>query len=144
MPDRLLACDEEDYKSTTKTNAKLCYQTGTWCEHKDCGLFGCTCTKYRTGKCCFNSKLARIINQQGRGQLGLDIRDCSGFTVPQIQQLDWSKIDLSEFIADMLAQAKASSMNVMNNAVPTLQTQTSTITTNNAKNKVQPVIPMRQ
>lgn len=139
-----LACDEQDYNTATKTNGKLCYSTGTWCESKDCGIFGCTCTKYRTGKCCFNSKLSRIINEQGRAQLGLDMRDCGGFSTAQIQQLDWSRIDLSEFIADMLAQAQASTANIMNNAVPTLQTQTSTITTNNARNKVQPSLPIRQ
>lgn len=139
-----LACDDEDYKSATKTNGKLCYSTGTWCEHKDCSIFGCTCTKFRTGKCCYNSKLSRIINQQGRPQLGLDMRDCSGFTVDQLKQLDWSKIDLSEFIADMLAQAQASTANVVNNALPALQSQTSTITKNNAANGTQPNIPVRQ
>jgi conjugal transfer mating pair stabilization protein TraN len=139
-----LACDEEDYKSTTKTNAKLCYQTGTWCEHKDCGLFGCTCTKFRTGKCCYNSKLARIINQQGRAQLGLDMRDCGGFTVAQIQQLDWSRIDLSEFIADMLAQAQASTSAVMNNGVPALQNKLTTSTKENGAAKKQPKLPIKQ
>lgn len=139
-----LACDEEDYKSTTKTNAKLCYSTGTWCEHKDCGIFGCTCTKYRTGKCCFNSKLARIINQQGRGQLGLDMRDCGGFTVAQIQQLDWSKIDLTEFIADMLAQAKASTTNIMQNSITPLQNKLQQSTTTNGINKAQPSLPIKQ
>lgn len=113
MYNAALACDEHDFNTATKTNGKLCYSTGTWCESKDCGLFGCTCTKYRTGKCCFNSKLSRIINQQGRAQLGLDMRDCGGFTVDQIKLIDWSKIDLSEFIADMLAQAQASTASIM-------------------------------
>lgn len=139
-----LACDQEDYTSATKTKGKLCYNTGTWCESKDCGLFGCTCTKYRTGKCCFNSKLSRIINEQGRAQLGLNMRDCGGFSTTQIQQLDWSKIDLSEFIADMLAQAQASTAAIMTNALPNLQSQTATITTNNAKNNQQPKLPIRQ
>lgn len=139
-----LACDEQDFNTATKTNGKLCYNTGTWCEKKDCGLFGCTCVKYRTGKCCFNSKLSRIINEQGRAQLGLNMRDCGGFSTTQIQQLDWSKIDLSEFIADMLAQAQASTAAIMTNALPNLQSQTATITTNNAKNNQQPKLPIRQ
>ncbi|GAB6071513.1 hypothetical protein JCM30760_26110 [Thiomicrorhabdus hydrogeniphila] len=101
-----LACDDEDYKTSTLSKGKLCYSYGSWCEKKDCGLFGCTCAKYRTGKCCFNSKLARIINEQGRKQLGLNMKDCGGFTVDQLQQLDWSKIDLTEFIADMLDEAQ--------------------------------------
>ncbi|WP_172959771.1 conjugal transfer protein TraN [Thiomicrorhabdus aquaedulcis] len=101
-----LACDEDDYKTATLTKGKLCYSHGSWCEKKDCGLFGCTCVKYRTGKCCFNSKLARIINEQGRKQLGLTMKDCNGFTIDQLQKLDWGKIDLSEFISDMLNKAQ--------------------------------------
>jgi conjugal transfer mating pair stabilization protein TraN len=140
-----LACDEEDYKSSTKGKAKLCYDTGTWCESKDCGLFGCTCTKYRTGKCCYNSKLARIINQQGRAQLGLDIRACDGFTVAQIQQLDWSRIDLTEFIADMLAQAQQSAGAVMNTTTQTgLQNKLTTSTKANGAAKMQPNLPISQ
>jgi hypothetical protein len=140
-----LACDEEDYKSSTKGKAKLCYDTGTWCESKDCGLFGCTCTKYRTGKCCYNSKLARIINQQGRAQLGLDMRACDGFTVAQIQQLDWSRIDLTEFIADMLAQAQQSAGAVMNATTQTgLQNKLTTSTKANGAAKMQPKLPISQ
>jgi conjugal transfer mating pair stabilization protein TraN len=101
-----LACDDEDYKTSTLSEGKLCYTYGTWCEKEESGVFGSTCVKYRTGKCCFNSKLARIINEQGRKQLGLDMENCGGFTVAQIGELDWSKIDLSEFISDMLEQAQ--------------------------------------
>jgi hypothetical protein len=138
-----LACDEEDYKSSTKGKAKLCYDTGTWCESKDCGLWGCTCIKYRTGKCCYNSKLARIINQQGRAQLGLDMRDCSGFTVAQIQQLDWSRIDLSEFLADVLAQAQASTSSVMSSATQgKLQSNVQSKAITNASTGSQPMPPV--
>lgn len=140
-----LACDEEDYKSSTKGKAKLCYDTGTWCEKKDCSLFGCTCVKYRTGKCCFNSKLARIINQQGRPQLGLDMRACDGFTVSQIQALDWSRIDLSEFIADMLAQAQQSTTSIMGNATQTaLQNKLKGSAKTNAEVGTQPRLPVSQ
>lgn len=140
-----LACDEEDYKSSTKSNAKLCYDYGSWCESKDCGLFGCTCTKFRTGKCCFNSKLARIINQQGRAQLGLSMSDCGGFTVAQIQQLDWSRIDLSEFMADMLAQAQQSASTIMSGHIQQqLQDKLTNSTVQNITNKVQPRLPVSQ
>ncbi len=101
-----LACDEEDYKTATLSKGKLCYSYGTWCEKEESGIFGSTCVKYRTGKCCFNSKLARIINEQGRKQLGLSMEQCGGFTVDQLGALDWSKIDLSEFISDMLEEAQ--------------------------------------
>ncbi len=98
-----LACDQEDYKTATLNKGKLCYSYGTWCDAK--GMLGCE--KYRTGWCCFNSKLARIINEQGRKQLGMPMNQCDGFSIDQLGQLDWSKIDLSEFIADILAQAQS-------------------------------------
>jgi hypothetical protein len=145
MYNEALACDEHDYNTATKSNGKLCYSTGTWCESKDCGLFGCTCTKYRTGKCCYNSKLSRIINQQGRAQLGLDMRACDGFTTAQIQQLDWSKIDLTEFIADMLAQAQASTNAVLSTTTQSnLQDKIKTSATTTGENGVQPTIKIKQ
>lgn len=143
MYNAALACDEQDFNTATKTNGKLCYKTGTWCEKKDCGLFGCTCVKYRTGKCCFNSKLSRIINEQGRAQLGLNMRDCGGFSTTQIQQLDWSRIDLSEFIADMLAQAQASTANIMSATTQSsLNSKIQTNATNIGVTKTQPSLPV--
>jgi conjugal transfer mating pair stabilization protein TraN len=56
--------------------------------------------------CCFNSRLARILNEQGRAQLGkgwggAQSPDCSGFTLVQLQALDFSRMDLSEFYAEI-------------------------------------------
>lgn len=102
-----IACDNEDYQTTTKRKGKLCYAYNSYCESKSCDPFGnCTCTKHRTQHCCFNSKIARMINQQGKPQLGLPLSDCSGFTPEQFTQLDFSQIDLSEFVSDILKQAK--------------------------------------
>ncbi|KDN94717.1 conjugal transfer protein TraN [Hydrogenovibrio marinus] len=103
-----LACDEEDYRTATKSKGGLCYATHSFCADEDCGIFGCICRKYRTSKCCYNSKLAKIINQQGKAQLGItgSADDCSGFTTAQLNNLDWSKIDMTEFVSDMLKQAQ--------------------------------------
>ena len=38
-----------------------------------------------------------MINRQGRAQLGLDLTDCGGVTITQLQSLDFSKMDLTEF-----------------------------------------------
>jgi conjugal transfer mating pair stabilization protein TraN len=50
--------------------------------------------------------LARILNEQGRAQLGrswggAESPDCSGFTVAQLQSLDFSRMDLTEFYAEI-------------------------------------------
>jgi hypothetical protein len=71
------------------------------------------------------------------------MRDCSGFTVAQIQQLDWSRIDLSEFIADMLAQAQASTSSVMNSATQgKLQSNVQNKAITNASTGSQPMPPV--
>ena len=49
------------------------------------------------------------MNQQGRAQLGRgygDARspDCSGLTVDELQRLDFSRMDLSEFYAEIVAK----------------------------------------
>ena len=103
-----LACDEDDYKAATMNKAKLCYPTKSFCATKNCGVFGCVCAKYRTSQCCYNSKLARIINDQGKRQLGISRAEdlCDGFTIDQIESLDWSKIDLTEFINELVTDAR--------------------------------------
>jgi conjugal transfer mating pair stabilization protein TraN len=49
----------------------------------------------------YNSKLARIINEQGKPQLGKAKSDCSGFTPEELSLLDFSRIDFTEFINDV-------------------------------------------
>ena len=66
------------------------------------------CRKINRSFCCFNSLLSRIINQQGRPQLGKDwgfdprTPDCSGFTVTELQRLDFGAMDFSEFYASIV------------------------------------------
>jgi conjugal transfer mating pair stabilization protein TraN len=66
--------------------------------------------------CMFQSKLARIIQEQGRLQLIAFSPDgqwgtpkspnCRGFTPEEFQALDFSKIDLSEYLNDMVQQSQ--------------------------------------
>ncbi|AVL47373.1 hypothetical protein CEP74_06175 [Campylobacter jejuni subsp. doylei] len=54
----------------------------------------------------FTSKLARIINEQGRPQLAkgwgsAESPECKGFTPEEFQKLDFSKIDMSEFFGEI-------------------------------------------
>ena len=104
-----LACDDMDYETATSNKAKLCYPTKTECAKEQCGVFGCVCAKMRTSQCCYNSKLARIINDQGKRQLGVSRANdtCGGFTVAEVEALDWTKIDLTEFVNEMIKDAQA-------------------------------------
>ena len=104
----LVGCARSVEGTAMKEGAGLCRSIGTWCSSCIRILGKCvTCIEHTTGKCCFNSKLARIINEQGRVQVGKGWGsgrnpDCSGFTIAQLQSLDFSAMDLTEFYASIV------------------------------------------
>jgi conjugal transfer mating pair stabilization protein TraN len=102
------SCDEEEGKLAMKEGAGLCHAVGTYCSSCIRVFGSCvSCITHTTRKCCFNSMLARIVNEQGRSQVGkgwgsAQNPDCSGFTVAQLQSLDFAAMDLSEFYASLV------------------------------------------
>lgn len=59
--------------------------------------------------CCFGNTLERVIQVEGRKQLGLSFGsdgnpDCRGLTMEEIQQLDFSKIDFTDFINELMVK----------------------------------------
>jgi conjugal transfer mating pair stabilization protein TraN len=105
----ILSCPDQDKVTAMKRDARLCVAFGDYCS-RCITVFGrCVACLERTQSfCCFNSHLARIINEQGRGQIGkgwgsntAQNPDCSGFTVAQLQMLDFARLDLSEFYAEI-------------------------------------------
>lgn len=85
----------------------MCHENWTW--DSDHGALGVK-LETSTSFCCFNSKLARLIVEQGRQQLGIgwngpendpDKPNCNGFTLEELQKLDFSAMDLSEVFADI-------------------------------------------
>ena len=102
----MMSCDEEEAILARKKGAALCHDIGTYCSSKS-ALLGCT--EKRTTSCCFNSRLARIINEQGRAQIGKtwgfpEWPDCSGFTIAELQSLNFAAMDLSEFYASIVTK----------------------------------------
>lgn len=94
------ACEDIEFELSAKKDLRVCSKVGSWCEIDG----GVGCVEKREGYCCFNSPLSRIINEQIRKQTGEafgdpEAPDCSGITVETIQTIDWSQIDLSEWIA---------------------------------------------
>lgn len=103
----MMSCNEEEGKLAMKEGARLCHAVGSWCS--SCiKVFGkcVSCTEHTTSKCCFNSVLSRLVNEQGRLQVGkgwggAQTPDCSGFTIAQLQSLDFAAMDLTEFYASI-------------------------------------------
>jgi conjugal transfer mating pair stabilization protein TraN len=101
-----LQCEPDEQLLALRRGERLCVHVGTYCSTRVLGA----CVARKQAYCCFNSRLARLVNEQGRAQLGRgygDPRspDCSGLTVAEFQRLDLGRLDLSEFYAEIAARA---------------------------------------
>ncbi|WP_454887609.1 conjugal transfer protein TraN [Sphingomonas oryzagri] len=102
-----VGCSKEDKALKEKRDKGLCHYVGSYCSSKVLGV----CLKKKEAHCCFVSKLSRIIQEQGRPQLGLGWgkpknATCEGFTIDQFSHLDLSKMDFSEVMAEFEDAAK--------------------------------------
>lgn len=107
-----LSCAEAEQLLAMHRDAHLCVHVGSFCSRRVPILK--TCIEQTQSHCCFNSRLARIIHEQGRAQVGRGWGsgkrpDCSGFTPDEFAQIDFSRIDLSEFIAEVVASVRVPS-----------------------------------
>jgi conjugal transfer mating pair stabilization protein TraN len=113
----LVSCKEDEKNLAKQRIAKKCHFVGEYCSKKLNLLVGKICIQHKQTYCCFNSKLARIMNEQGRPQLhkgwgSPKEPNCKGFTPEEFQKLDFSKMDLSEFTKDITQKV---SSNVVKN-----------------------------
>src|SRR3546814_16383748 len=86
----------------------MCHFIGSYCTSSFLGI----CLQKAHGECCFNTKLGRIIQEQGRpplkafnGHLWGTAKKpmCRGFTPEAFKALDFRQIDLAEYYADIEA-----------------------------------------
>lgn len=92
-----LSCDVNEQTFQMKKGQNLCVYVDSYCATNFLGM----CTEVKQRSCCFNSVLAKTVNQQGRKQLGMPLNQCGGFNQAQIGTIDFSLIDFSEFIASV-------------------------------------------
>ncbi|WP_162268732.1 conjugal transfer protein TraN, partial [Enterobacter hormaechei] len=104
----LAACDDEE-KAIGKAKAKkITVSVGERCDRQVLGA----CIQKSQVYCVFDGKLARIIQEQGRrDQLGVkfgsgDSPNCRGITVPELQRIDFDKINFSDFYEDLMKNQK--------------------------------------
>ena len=108
----LAHCDAQEKQLAHDKSVGLTVYIGEYCSHHILGA----CTSKRKAYCTFPSKLARIIQQQGRFQLGMTFGNankprCNGLTPEQLQHIDMSKIDYREFYDDVMKAQPSSSIN---------------------------------
>lgn len=101
----LSSCNSEEKALGKAKGKKLTVYVGEYCSKDVLGV----CLEKKRGYCVFDSKLARIVQEQGRrDQLGVGFGkgkspDCRGITVDELQRLDFSVMNFSDFYDDLNA-----------------------------------------
>lgn len=103
----LLSCESDEQILAMKKGENLCQRVGTYCSRRFFGV----CLERKRSYCCYNSRLGRLINAQGRAQIGKgwgSARNpsCSGFTQAEFASIDFAALDLSEFAREVMAAVK--------------------------------------
>jgi len=104
---KLTSCNAEEKLLAEQRSKNQCQYVGNY-KRKVIGLW--TSSKMHV-YCCFPTKLSRIVQQEGRKQIGKGWGEpkkpnCSGFTLAELERLDFSKFDLSEFFEDIIKKLK--------------------------------------
>ncbi len=97
-------CTQSEKLLMQKRAKNLCVYVGQTVTKKG----GITTVK-KNHFCCFSNMLEKVVQVEGRKQLGLNFGDngnpnCRGLTLEEIQRLDFSRIDFSEFINELLVK----------------------------------------
>nr|WP_290467175.1 type-F conjugative transfer system mating-pair stabilization protein TraN [Aeromonas salmonicida]WIW80880.1 Type-F conjugative transfer system mating-pair stabilization protein [Aeromonas salmonicida subsp. salmonicida] len=100
----LASCSSEEKALGEARQRKLTVDVGEFCSKKALGV----CLEKKRGYCVFESKLAQIVQQQGRQwQLGVSFGDgsspdCRGITMDELQNIKFDNLDFSNFFEDLL------------------------------------------
>ena len=98
-----MSCSPEEEALGKAKEGKLTIYVGQYCAKKILGV----CTRKKHSYCVYDSKLARIIQEQGtRHQLGVSNGSakhptCNPITPEQLQQINFEHLDFSDFYGDM-------------------------------------------
>jgi len=100
-------CSKEEKMLDVRDRLGLCVPVGSYCSSSFLGV----CQEKKKAYCCFESKLTRILQEQGRPQINKPWgkpkeEQCEGFTVDEFSRLDMSKMDFSEIYSEFLEAAK--------------------------------------
>jgi hypothetical protein len=108
----LAHCTNIEKKLGKARQNKLVVPTGQYCYKRKKLPIGSVCTDHHQTFCVFQSKLARMIQEQGRrNQLHIGFgqgkySNCSGITPEQMQLIHFEQIDFSEFYTEVQNKIK--------------------------------------
>ena len=99
----LLHCNAHEIELAEARSQGLTHYWGEYCAKRILGF----CRRRDRAWCVFTSQLGRILHEQARPQLGIGWNHCDGFTVSQIQRIDFDRVDLSEYTDTLLDTSQA-------------------------------------
>ena len=102
-------CSASEIELAKERKAGNTHYLGRYCSKRT--LFG-ICIRRSRAWCVFGSKLGRILQQQGRSQLGIGWSSCRGLTVAEIEGIDFARLDLSEFAQDLMDGSREPSVSL--------------------------------
>ena len=105
----LANCSASERELAEERNAGNTHYLGRYCSKRT--FFG-VCIRRSRAWCLFGSKLGRILQQQGRRQLGIGWGSCRGLTVVEIEGIDFEHLDLSEFTQDLMDGSREPSVSL--------------------------------
>lgn len=114
----LANCKPEEQQLAAMRDQNLCHQVGTtYCAKK---VFK-KCVSKKTSFCCFGTRFAKILQQQGRSQLAINwgnakCPDCRALTLEEISKLDLSKMNFSELFEDLMKKYKSPNLQALQQA----------------------------
>ena len=114
----LANCKPEEQQLAIMRDQNLCHQVGaTYCAKKVLRR----CISKKTSFCCFGTRFAKILQQQGRSQLGIGwgdpkCPDCRPLTIEELSKLDLSKMNFSELFEDLMKKYKSPNLKKLQQA----------------------------
>ncbi|ENV3616570.1 type-F conjugative transfer system mating-pair stabilization protein TraN [Escherichia coli] len=104
----LAKCSSDEKALAKAKSNKMTVSVGEFCSKKVLGV----CLEKKRSYCQFDSKLAQIVQQQGRnGQLRISFGsakhpDCRGITVDELQKIQFNRLDFTNFYEDLMNNQK--------------------------------------
>ena len=105
----LANCSASERELAEERNAGNTHYLGKYCSKK---IFFGICIRRSRAWCVFGSKLGRILQQQGRSQLGIGWGSCRGLTVAEVESIEFERLDLSEFTQDLMDGSREPSVSL--------------------------------
>ena len=101
-------CTKEERLLAKERHAGNTHYLGRRCTRRILGV----CVRRERSWCVFGSKLGRILQEAARSQLGLGWGSCRGFTVREMESIDFEAVDLSEFTGDLVDGSREPSIDL--------------------------------